>query len=657
MCLLEALILWYFFPQGQNFKYEYQKNKAWIYPTLYAPFDFGIQKTQEQILREKQQISDTSKMYFRKDFAVAEEVLQEFKQKTSQGVFLSAPENLRKSFVEKSNQFLKEIYAKGVLQNIENQKVIFCIEENNAVRKIPLENLYSISTLNNDINSYFSQSPYKEYLSDFYDVIINVVKPDIKIDDYFSQKELEQNIQQISHSKGVIKKGELIIAQNEIVTPQKFAVISSLEHNFKNKTNFSFFSSFGFIFLILVLFLIINLYIKAFYKKIYENDANFTLIFWNIFSICGFIILALNFNPILIYAVPICGLSVVFSAFFETRLAIFLQYIIILITGLFVPNGFQFVIISSLASAGIVLNSRLLHFRVSLYLKVLHAVLMYLLSYVLYEFFTQDTFSTISWEIPSMFIINGFLLLLAQPLIYAYERTFGLISNSSLLELSSTNSKLMRELSEKAPGTFQHTMQVAILAEAAAIEIGANAMLVRAGAMYHDIGKLKNPFYFTENQTTSVNPHDYLTPLESAKIIINHAIDGIELARENKIPEKIIDFIRTHHGTSLVYYFYKKQLDSGEYFFEDDFKYLGPIPFSKETAILMMADSVEAAAKSIKNPTPDKFQTLIESIFKRQMDEKQFINADITLKEIEKIKKILLEKLISIYKLRIEYPE
>lgn len=225
------------------------------------------------------------------------------------------------------------------------------------------------------------------------------------------------------------------------------------------------------------------------------------------------------------------------------------------------------------------------------------------------------------------------------------------------MELSDTNSKLLKELAEKAPGTFHHSLQVANLAEAAASEIKANTMLIRVGALYHDIGKMKNPTFFTENQKTAVNPHDDLSPKQSAKIIINHVIDGIEMARKRKLPDRIIDFIRTHHGNSLVYYFYKKQLDSGVPTDEADFRYPGPIPFSKETAILMISDSVEAASKSLKNPTYEIIDSFVEKIVKKQFDEGQFMNADITLREIERVKKVLKEKLTNIYHLRIEYPE
>ena len=264
----------------------------------------------------------------------------------------------------------------------------------------------------------------------------------------------------------------------------------------------------------------------------------------------------------------------------------------------------------------------------------------------------------INLEYFGLFALNGVLSFLSLFLILIYEKIFGLTSDVSLLELSNTNSTLLRELAEKAPGTFQHSMQVANLAEACANEIGANAMLVRTGALYHDIGKMLNPMYFTENQTTSVNPHDELTPKDSADIIINHVIQGIELARKNGLPDRIIDFIRTHHGTSQVYYFYVKQQElTPDQIDVDDFKYPGPIPFSKETAILMMSDAAEAASKSIKEPTAQLIDDLIEKIVSGQMKNDQFMNADITFKEIETIKKVLKKKLNNIYHLRVEYPE
>ncbi len=244
------------------------------------------------------------------------------------------------------------------------------------------------------------------------------------------------------------------------------------------------------------------------------------------------------------------------------------------------------------------------------------------------------------------------------PLIYIFEKVFRLVSDESLKELSNTNSKLLRALAEKAPGTFQHSLQVANLAEAAANEVNANAMLVRTGALYHDVGKMLNPMFFTENQSTNVNPHNELTPKDSAQIIINHIIKGVELAKKNHLPDRIIDFVRTHHGTSLVYYFYKKEEEiEGREVDKKYFQYPGPIPFSKETAILMMCDAVEAASKSLKEPSTQLIDDLVEKVVTGQMENGQFMNADVTFKELQTIKKVLKKKLKNIYHLRIEYPE
>ena len=298
-----------------------------------------------------------------------------------------------------------------------------------------------------------------------------------------------------------------------------------------------------------------------------------------------------------------------------------------------------------------------LYKRANLFISVGQIIFIYIIAYLSFHLTQEGTLVNFKWVIIGYFILNGLATLFAQPLIYMYEKIFGLVSDVSLLELSDTNSYLLKELANKAPGTFHHSLQVANLCEAAANEIHANAMLVRVGALYHDIGKMDNPAYFSENQTTNINPHEELNPLESAKIIIQHVIDGIEIAKKNKLPDRIIDFIRTHHGNSLVYFFYKKQEDLEGTANEKDFQYPGPIPFSKESAILMMCDAIEAASKSLKNPTYSSINEFVDKIINKQIDDAQFLNANITFKEIESIKKVLKQKLTNIYHLRVEYPE
>jgi putative nucleotidyltransferase with HDIG domain len=325
--------------------------------------------------------------------------------------------------------------------------------------------------------------------------------------------------------------------------------------------------------------------------------------------------------------------------------------------GFVVPNGFEYVFLQIIAGIVTILTVSELYKRANLFISVGQITLIYIVGYLAFHIIYEGSFENLGWFTLGLFLLNGMITLFVQPLIYVYEKVFGLVSDVSLLELSDTNSKLLKELSNKAPGTFHHSLQVSNLAEAAANEIGANAMLVRVGALYHDIGKMSNPTYFTENQITNVNPHDELTSKDSAKIIVDHVITGIEIARKNNLPDRVIDFIRCHHGTTLVYYFFKKQQEIDPDAIADDFRYPGPTPFSRETAILMMADSVEAASKSLKNPTFLIIDEFVDKIIAGQMAANQFINADITFKEIETIKKIFKQKLTNIYHLRVEYPE
>jgi putative nucleotidyltransferase with HDIG domain len=297
--------------------------------------------------------------------------------------------------------------------------------------------------------------------------------------------------------------------------------------------------------------------------------------------------------------------------------------------------------------------------RANLFLSVGKITGVYLLTYVAFTVTHEGNAANVDKLNIYLFILNGLITAsLIIPFIFIYEKLFGLVSDETLREFSDTNHKLLRELNEKAPGTFQHSMQVANLAESAAKEIGANALLVRTGAMYHDIGKIYNPLYFVENQSTSVNPHSDLDPEESARIIIDHVILGIELAKKNNLPDRLIDFIRTHHGTNLVYYFYKKEEEYNPDATDiNKFRYPGPIPFSKETAIVMICDACEAASKSLKEPNAKTIDLFVEKIVKNQMENGQFQNADITFREIEKVKKVVKKKLKNIYHIRIEYPE
>ncbi|MEL6976117.1 MAG: HDIG domain-containing metalloprotein, partial [Bacteroidota bacterium] len=414
---------------------------------------------------------------------------------------------------------------------------------------------------------------------------------------------------------------------------------------------------FGYTVLVALVLVMLLLFLKKYRPSIFENNNKVTFILVNILVMVVATTLMVKHYEGYVYVVPLCILPLVLKNFFDARLGLFTHVLTVLILGFVVPNSFEYVFLQTIAGIVTILTASELYKRANLFISVGQITLIYVIGYFAFHIIHEGGMDGIEWILFGIFVLNGLLTLFSQPLIYIYEKVFGLISDVSLLELSDTNSRLLKDLSNRAPGTFHHSLQVANLAEAAANEIGANAMLVRVGALHHDIGKMENPTFFTENQTTNSNPHDDIPPKESAKIIIGHVLKGIDMARKNNLPDRVIDFLRTHHGTTLVYYFYKKQSESGAEVNEEDFRYPGPIPFSKETAILMMADAVEAASKSLKNPTYPIIDEFVEKIVSGQMKANQFNNANITLKEIEMVKKVLKQKLTNIYHLRVEYPE
>ena len=449
-------------------------------------------------------------------------------------------------------------------------------------------------------------------------------------------------------------------AKGEVVESENYKILESLKSEFESElwaSNNYYFILSGYTVLVALVLMMLFLFLKKYRPEIFENGTKVTFIFINILLMVFITTLVVKYDEAYVFVVPSCILPLILKTFFDARLGLFVHVLTVLILGFVVPNSFEYIFIQIIAGIVTILTVSELYKRANLFISVGQITLIYMVGYLAFHIIHEGNLDNIVWLTLGLFLLNGMITLFVQPLIYVYEKIFGLVSDVSLLELSDTNSRLLKELSNKAPGTFNHSLQVANLAEAAANEIGANAMLVRVGALYHDIGKLGNPNYFTENQITNVNPHDDLIPIDSAKIIINHVIEGIEIARKNKLPDRVIDFIRSHHGTTLVFYFFKKQQESGEEFDEVDFRYPGPIPFSKETAILMMADSVEAASKSLKNPTFMIIDEFVDKIIGGQMSANQFLNANITFREIETIKKIFKQKLTNIYHLRVEYPE
>lgn len=651
------------FPKGGKFKYEYQKGKPWQFENLYAPFDFSVQKTEAELAAEKLEIRDNQTFYFRVDTDKRDEVYKTFEAK-----FDSQWKNTKGSIAEKNRikkvaqEILELIYKNGILEATPvkvNSNPVFLVV-NNEARQVAMTDFYAISEINGVIESVLANRNLSQFNSEFKSLFFDVVSPNVSLDEALTEKTVADALSKISYTRGTIDEGKLIIAKGEVVEADNLKLLDSLKSEFESElwadSNY-YFILVGYTVLVALVLLMLFLFLKKYRKEVYENNTKVTFIFFNILLLVFVTTLVIQYNDALVFVVPLCILPLILKTFFDARLGLFVHVLTVLILGFVVPNSFEYIFLQIITGIVTILTVSELYKRANLFVSVGQITLIYVVGYLSFHTIHEGNLNNIQWFTLGLFLLNGMITLFVQPLIYIYEKIFGLISDVSLLELSDTNSKLLKELSNKAPGTFNHSLQVANLAEAAANGIGANAMLVRVGALYHDIGKMENPTYFTENQITNVNPHDEISPKESAKIIIDHIINGIELARKNNIPDRVVDFIRSHHGTTLVYYFYKKHQELETEIDISDFQYPGPLPFSKETAILMMADSVEAASKSLKDPTFLVIDEFVEKIVAGQMKSNQFINSDITFKEIETIKKIFKFKLTNIYHLRVEYPE
>jgi cyclic-di-AMP phosphodiesterase PgpH len=658
-----TFLIVYLFPKSGKFKYSFEKGKPWQSENLYAPFDFAIKKAKEDLEIEKKTITDNAPLYFDVDTQIILEITANYNTQFN----LTFSDSLliinREDLYNQGKEILLKLYSYGVLDkeyNYSRDKQIVVLEDRIQTKITNYSNFITQEGirlfLEKEIETEYLSLYKSQYLSLFFDVI----KPNTSFNKSITDNSLQEELDEISSVRGSIERETLIISKGEVVAGDKFQILKSLESEYKSQvwseSNYNWIIA-AYTLLVALALLMLLLFLRKYRLEIFKNNTKVTFIFFNVLLMVFLTTLVVNYNSSYIYIVPICILPLVLKAFFDARLGLFTHVITVLLLGFVVSNNYEYMFLQIIAGIVTILTVSELYKRANLFISVGQITLIYIVAYFAFFVIHEGSVDNLKWETFGLFILSGLATLFVQPLIYAYEKMFGLVSDVSLLELSDTNTKLLKELSNKAPGTFHHSLNVANLAEASANEIGANSMLVRVGALYHDIGKMKNPKYFTENQSTGINPHDELSSKESASTIINHVIDGIEIAKKHNLPDRVIDFIRTHHGTNLVYYFYNKEKNLENDANIEDFKYPGTRPFSKETAILMMCDSVEAASKSLKEPTSIKIAAFVEGIISKQMESEQFLNANITFKEIESIKKVLKHKLANIYHLRIEYPE
>lgn len=661
------------FPKDYKFRYEFQVNKPWLYEDLIAPYDFTIRKLPVEIDKEKQSIRKEMKPYFllrneevnkqRDRIAHELDTLWPMKYAATPAV-----QKLKARHLEFCYRAFDSLYKSGIIAMspvIEQQSADFSImvRSDNIAQERELSSFYTVRTADSWIKEQARSLPGLDAAL-VVDVLQQVIIQNVVYDKEATDRELESRLHNISLTRGVVQKGERVISQGEIIDSARYQVIVSLQQEFEGEAGSSHSYQiilFGQTILITIAIVMLVLFLAMFRPDILTDPKKITLILSMILMmVLATSLLIKRYNAELVVLVPLCLVPFIIRAFFDTRLGLFVHIITIVITGFLVPRGFEFVFLQLIAGIVTIISVVNLEKRSQFFLTSVFVFLTYSTIYTGMKLAQDGNFSNINTMNYLMFAGSSALTMLAFPLIWFYEKIFGYVTNLTLLELSSINNRLLRELSLRAPGTFQHSLQVANLAEEAVYRIGGNSILARTGGLYHDIGKLEDAMYFVENQVKGMNPHDKLSYTESARIITGHVIKGIELARRYKLPDPIIDFIKTHHGTRQTGYFYSLYKNTHTQMSPEEvamFTYPGPLPASKEMAVVMMADAVEAASKSIRQPDKQSISEMVECIIDGQIEQRQFKNASITLKDISKVKSIFKNRLMSIYHVRLEYPK
>lgn len=617
-------------------------NAIWPYADLITDQDFLIRKTNEELKSEKEEIKKEAPYFFELNTVEKEQKLAEFKnlkEKNTKVYGLLKP-------------LIDSIYKRGIIESVDDEnsdKTIFLSQGNYAEAGVYYD-FFTIKSAAQFVENNLSEKNLNINYLDYLAITYHFSKEKTNL---FVKSKLEQ----ISIYKSIIKEGQVLVKQGEALTNNKRFLINRY-FNFKNQQNpFSlvqFIAKWGLTF---ILSMVLIVFLAVFRKQIFGQNKQvafmFLLMLVSVFATYGF-----SKYGLMLMALPFALVPIMVRVFFDARTALFAHLLVVLLCSFYMADKLEFIMLQLITGIGTLFAVAEMRKRQQILNAAALVFLFYVLMFVSYQlgFGTHQAVKKITSYIP--FAISSTLVLLAYPLIYLTEKLFGFISDFKLLELCDLNHPLLRKLSKDIPGTFQHSLQVANLAEEAIYYIGGNTLLVRAGAMYHDVGKLQNPNFFTENQASGFSPHQEIEPIESARIIINHVIIGIELAKKHKLPEQIIDFIRTHHGTTSVRYFLTLFQQQGHEspVAESQFRYPGPIPFSKETAVLMIADGVEAASRSLKTHDAVAINDLVDNIIDYKIANNQFINSDITFKDITTIKKIFKKRLMNIYHARIEYP-
>ena len=656
-------IIVYFLPKEGKFNYdEFAINTPWKYGLLQASFDFPIYKNEQQVQKEQDSILATYQPYFHLDKEIGKNMQKKLREDYNKNLRNILPVTNYIRYIERT---LENIYNHGILSaedaaliNADSIKLIQLIDKNIGTEKNTKE-LYTIKKayehlLNVDTAYYDKRILQLCNLNDY-------LSPNLFYDKEKSESAKKDLLSKISWSNGYVLNGQKIIDRGEIINEQTYNILLSLRKEWEDRsksTKETRITIFGQVLFVSIFVLFFMIYLELFRNKYYERKGTLTLLFALVVFFPVILSIMVTQSVGSVYVVPFAMIPIIVGIFLDSRTAFVAHTIIVLLCSITLRYPYEFIVLQMGAGMAAIYSLRELSQRSQLFRTAVIVFVCYALLYFAFALIQDDDLTKLNTRMYIYFGINGILLLFAYPLLFILEKTFGFTSNVTLVELSNINNNLLREMSEIAPGTFQHSLQMANLAAEAANKVGANSQLVRTGALYHDIGKIQNPAFFTENQS-GINPHKSLSYEQSAQVIINHISDGLKLAEKHNLPKVIKDFIRTHHGAGVAKYFYisYKNEHPDEEVDISLFSYPGPNPSTKEQAILMMADAVEAASRSLSEYTEESINGLVEKIVDGQVSEGYFKECPITFKDIALIKALFKEKLKTVYHTRITYPE
>ena len=655
-------VIVYFLPNEGKFNYQFDINKPWKYGLLQASFDFPIYKNDIQVQKEQDSILADYQPYFQIDKEAEKNVLAKLKEDYNKTLRHSLPGTDYVRYIERT---LKALYEDGIiagndLKRMEEDSIIAIrlVDKNVATSRF-IDQLYTVKEayeylLNADTAHYKKKILQQCNLNDY-------ITPNLVYDEEKSEAAQKDLLSNISWANGFVLNGQKIIDRGEIVDEQTYNILESLRKEWEKRSDSvqeKRLTLAGQILYVGIFLFCFMAYLELFRADYYERKGTLTLLFALIvfFPVLASIMVEQNLSSI--YVVPFAMIPIIVRVFLDSRTAFMAHVTIILLCSITLRFPHEFILLQVVAGMVAIYSLRELSQRSQLLRTALVVFISYALLYFAFELIHEDDLTKLNTRMYIYFMINGILLLFAYPLLFLLEKIFGFTSDVTLVELSNINNSLLREMSEVAPGTFQHSLQMANLAAAAANKIGGKSQLVRTGALYHDIGKMVNPAFFTESQS-GVNPHKSLSYEQSAQVIISHITDGLKLAEKHNLPKVIKDFISTHHGRGLTKYFYisYKNEHPDEEVDQEKFRYPGPNPFTKEQAVLMMADSVEAASRSLPEYTEESISTLVDKIIDTQVSEGYFKECPITFKDIATVKALFKEKLKTMYHTRISYPE